>query len=43
MINMGIREAKALDLLHKDERVIVTAGRPIGVSHGINSIRLVVV
>ena len=43
MINMGIREAKARDLIDKDDRLIVTAGRPIGVSHGINSIRLVTV
>ncbi len=43
MINMGIREAKSLKLLEKDDRIVVTAGRPIGVSNGINSIRLVVV
>ena len=41
MIYIAVREAKKLKLIEKDDVLIVTAGRPLGVSHGINSIRLV--
>jgi pyruvate kinase len=43
MINLAIREAKRQGLVKKGDKIVVTAGIPIGLSHGINSIRLVTV
>lgn len=43
MITLAIREAKHQGLIEKGDKVVVTAGIPIGQSAGINSIRLVTV
>lgn len=43
MINIAVEEAKRLGYLKVGDVIVVTAGIPIGVSNGINSIRLVTV
>ena len=43
MINLAIEEAKRIGYLKISQKVVVTAGRPIGVSSGINSIRIVTI
>ena len=43
MINLAVSKAKKLDWLSKGDRVVVTAGIPIGQSNGINSIRIITV
>lgn len=43
MINFAVEEAVKQKLLKTNDIVVVTAGIPIGKSHGINSIRLVTV
>ena len=41
MINSAVRQAKKLELLQKGDAIVVTAGRYMGVSGSVNSIRLV--
>ena len=43
MINMAVKKCKELELLKKGDKVVVTAGIPIGQSNGINSIRIITV
>ncbi len=43
MITMAVKEAKQLQLLHSGDKVVVTAGIPIGKSYGTNSIRIITV
>jgi pyruvate kinase len=41
MIRLAVSEAKRLKYLKKGDRIVVTAGIPIGESNGINSIRVI--
>ncbi len=43
MIALSIKNAKQAEIVHPGDRVVVTAGIPIGQSNGINSIRMVTV
>lgn len=43
MINLAIEEAKRIGYLKVNQKIVVTAGRPIGISNGINSIRIVTI
>jgi len=41
MIHLAVNEAKRLNYLKEGDRIVVTAGIPIGESNGINSIRVI--
>ncbi len=41
MIHLAVQEAIHLNLVSRDETIVVTAGIPIGQSNGINSIRVI--
>lgn len=43
MINLAIEEAKRTGYIKINQKVVVTAGRPIGISNGINSMRIVTI
>jgi pyruvate kinase len=43
MIALSVKHAKQAEIVHPGDRVVVTAGIPIGQSNGINSIRMVTV